>query len=173
MGVKQSGRLFQPEHRNSEAKLFNQVIIRTKQIHSNNFYLTANSSMVAKKVILNDSFCSSLKNSYDTEIMKILRNETHLHLPIETVTHLTVLTSKGIISGKWLKLHSKWKSLSLWMTVEVEMESWWAILVIEVFSINFWAIFWLMIRGIWWFLLTIEVSATIVLNSDSTWIVAC
>ena len=100
MGVKQSGRLFQPEHRNSEAKLFNQVIIRTKQIHSNNFYLTANSSMVAKKVILNDSFCSSLKNSYDTEIMKILRNETHLHLPIETVTHLTVLTSKGIISGK-------------------------------------------------------------------------
>ena len=143
-------------------KLFNQVIIRTKQIHSNNFYLTANSSMGAKKVISDDSLCSTLKNSYDTEIVKILLNEPHLHLPIETVTHLTVLTSKGIISGKWLKLHSKWKSLSLRMTVEVEMASWCEISVIEVFSISFWVIFWLMIRGIWWFLLTIEVSATIV-----------
>lgn len=79
--------------------------------------------MVAKKVISDDSLCSILKNSYDTEIIKILRNEPHLHLPIETVIHLTVSTSKGIISGKWLKLHSKRKSLSLRMTVEVEMAS--------------------------------------------------
>ena len=89
--------------------------------------------MGAKKVISDDSLCSTLKNSYDTEIVKILLNEPHLHLPIQTVTHLTVLTSKGIISGKWLKLHSKWKSLSLRMTVEVEMASWCEISVIEVF----------------------------------------
>ena len=105
--MKQSPRLFQPEPRNSKAKLLSQVIVRAKHILRNDSHLTANSSMVAKKVISDDSLCSTLKNSYDTEIVKILRNEPHLHLPIETVTHLTFLTSKGIISGKWLKLHSK------------------------------------------------------------------
>ena len=78
MGVKQSGRLFQPEPRNLKAKLFNQVIIRTKHIHSNNFHSTSDCSIVAKKVVPDDSLCSSLKNSDDTEIIKILRNETHL-----------------------------------------------------------------------------------------------
>ena len=80
MGVKQSGRLFQPEPRNLKAKLFSQVIIRTKHIHSNNFHLTSDCSIVAKKVIPDDSLCSSLKNSDDTEIIKILRNGTHLSL---------------------------------------------------------------------------------------------
>ena len=74
MGVKQS------EPRNLKAKLFSQVIIRTKHIHSNNFHLTSNGSIVAKIVISDDSLCSSLKNSDDTEIIKILRNETHLSL---------------------------------------------------------------------------------------------
>ena len=87
-----------------------------------------------------DSLCSSLKNSDDVEFFEILRNETHLQLPIETVTPLTVSTSQDIISGRREKSCSKWKSLSLRMTVEVEIDSWWAMSVIEVFSISFWAI---------------------------------
>ena len=162
MGVKQSGRLFQPEPRNLKAKLFRQVIIRTKHIHGNNFHLTSDCSIISKKLISYDSLCSPLKNSDDIEFIKILRNETPLHLPIETVTLLTVSTSQDIISGSRLKSFLKWKSLSLRMTVDVEMGSWWAISVIEVFSISFWAIFWLMIRGIWWFFVTREVSATII-----------
>ena len=123
MGVKQSGRLFQPEPRNSKAKLFIQVIIRTKHIHSNDFHSTSDGSIIFKKVISNDSLCSALKNSDDIEIVKILRNEIHLHLPIETVTPLTVSTSQDIISGRREKSCSKRKSLSFRMTVEVEMES--------------------------------------------------
>ncbi|CKG08403.1 ABC transporter%2C membrane-spanning permease [Streptococcus pneumoniae] len=61
-----------------KAKLFSQVIVRAKHIHSNNFDATSDSSIVAKKVISNDSLCSSLKNSDDIEIVKILRNEAHL-----------------------------------------------------------------------------------------------
>ena len=80
MGVKQSGRLFQPEPRNLKAKLFRQVIVGTKHIHGNNFHLTSDCSIVAKKVISDDSLCSSLKNSDDTEFVKILRNGTHLSL---------------------------------------------------------------------------------------------
>ena len=160
--MKQSGRLFQPEPRNSKAKSFSQVIVRTKHIHHNDFHLTTNSSIVAQKVISDDSLCPAFKDSDDIVLVKILRNETHLHLPIETVTPLTVSTSQDIISGSRLKSCLKWKSLSLRMTVEVEIDSWWAISVIEVFSINFWVIFWLMIRGIWWFFLMIEVSATII-----------
>ena len=162
MGVKQSGRLFQPEPRNPKAKLFSQVIIRTKHIHGNDFHLITDSSIVAKKVISDDGLSSTFKKGDDIEFVKILSNKTHLHLPIKTVTPLTVSTSQDIISGSRLKSCLKWKSLSLRMTVEVEMASWWAISVIEVFSINFWAIFWLMIRGIWWFFLTIEVSATVI-----------
>ena len=80
MGVKQSGRLFQPEPRNSKAKLFSQVIVGVKHIHSNDFHLTTNGSIVAQKVISDDSLCSTLKNSDDIELVKILRNKAHLSL---------------------------------------------------------------------------------------------
>ena len=101
--MKQSGRLFQPERGNSKAKLFIQVIVRAKHIHSNDFHLTMNGSIVAQKVISDDSLCSILKNSDDIELVKILRNKAHLHLPIETVTPLTVSTSQDLISGSRLK----------------------------------------------------------------------
>ena len=78
MGVKQSGRLFQPEPRNLKAKLFRQVIVGTKHIHSNNFHLTSDCSIISKKLISDDGLCSPLKNSDDIEFIKILRNETHL-----------------------------------------------------------------------------------------------
>ena len=123
MGVKQSGRPFQPEPRNSKAKLFGQVIVRAKHIHRDDFHLTTNGSIVAKKVISDDSLCSAFKNSDDIELIKILSNETHLYLPIETVTPLTVSTSQDIISGRRERLCLKRKSLSLRMTVEVEMAS--------------------------------------------------
>ena len=80
MGVKQSGRLFQPEPRNSKAKLFSQVIVRTKHIHSNDFHLTANDSIVAQEVISDDSLGSTFKRGDNVEIVKILCNETHLSL---------------------------------------------------------------------------------------------
>ncbi|COU10953.1 Uncharacterised protein [Streptococcus pneumoniae] len=65
---------------NVKAKLFSQAIVRAKHIHSNNFDATSDNSIVAKKVISNDSLCSSLKNSDDIELVKILRNEAHLSL---------------------------------------------------------------------------------------------
>ena len=46
-----------------------------------------------KKMISDDSLCSTLKNSYDIEVFKILRNKAHLHISIETVTPLTVSMS--------------------------------------------------------------------------------
>ena len=61
-------------------KLFSQVIVRAKHIHSNDFHLTAHGSIVAKKVIPDDSLCSSFKNSDDIKIIKILSNKTHLSL---------------------------------------------------------------------------------------------
>ena len=61
-------------------KLSSQVIIRTKHIHSNDFYSTSDGSIIFKKVILDDRLCSTFKNSDDIEIFKILRNETHLSL---------------------------------------------------------------------------------------------
>jgi len=115
--VKHSGRLFQPEPRNSKAKLSSQVIIRDKHIHSNDFDRT----LIFKKMISDDGLCSTFQNCDDIEIVKILRNETHLHLSIETVTPLTISTSQDIISGRRSCL--KRKSLSLRMTVEVEIES--------------------------------------------------
>ena len=101
--------------------MFAQVIVGTKHVHSNDFHLIANGSIVAKKVISNDGLCSALKNSDDIEIVKILCNEAHL--PIETVTPLTVSTSQDIISGRREKSCLKRKSLSLRMTVEVEIPS--------------------------------------------------
>ena len=80
MGVKQSGRLFQPEPRISKAKLFSQGIVRTKHIHRNDFDATSDGSIILKKVISDDSLCSPLKNSDDIELFKILRNEAHLSL---------------------------------------------------------------------------------------------
>ncbi|CVZ03563.1 Uncharacterised protein [Streptococcus pneumoniae] len=65
---------------NVKAKLFSQAIVRAKHIHSNNFDATSDGSIIFKKVISNDSLCSSLKNSDDIEIVKILRNEAHLSL---------------------------------------------------------------------------------------------
>ena len=123
MGVKQSGRPFQPEPRNSKAKLSGQVIVRTKHIHRNDFYTTSDGSIIFKKVITNDSLCSAFKNSDDSEFVKILCNETHLHPSIETVTPLTVSTSQDIISGRRERSCLKRKSLSLRITVEVEMDS--------------------------------------------------
>ena len=80
MGVKQSGRLFQPEPRNPKAKLFSQVIIRTKHIHSNDFDAISDGSIIFKKVISDDSLCSSFKDSEDIEFFKVLSNEAHLSL---------------------------------------------------------------------------------------------
>ncbi|CEV60436.1 Uncharacterised protein [Streptococcus pneumoniae] len=85
---------------NVKAKLFSQVIVRAKYIHSNNFDATSDGSIILKKVISDDSLCSSLKNSDDIELFKILRNKAHLHLPIETVTPRTVSTFQDIISGR-------------------------------------------------------------------------
>ena len=104
-----------------KAKLFSQVVVRAKHIHRNDFHLTTNGSIVAKKVIPDDSLCSAFKDSDDIELIKILRNETHLHLPIETVTPLTVSTSQGIVSGRRERSCLKRKSLSLRMTVDVGM----------------------------------------------------
>lgn len=59
-------------------KLSSQIIVRTKHIHSNDFHLTTNSSIVAKKVISDDSLCSAFKNSDDIKLVKVLCNETHL-----------------------------------------------------------------------------------------------
>ena len=41
--------------------MFSQVIVRTKHIHRNDFHLTANDSIVAKKVISDDSLCGYLQ----------------------------------------------------------------------------------------------------------------
>ena len=90
-------------------------------------------------MISDDSLYSALKNSENIKLVKVLSNETHLHFPIETATLLTVSMSQDIISGRWLKSCLKWKALSFRMSVDVWMESWWAISVIEVFSISFWA----------------------------------
>ncbi|VKL40452.1 Uncharacterised protein [Streptococcus pneumoniae] len=61
-------------------KLSSQAIVRAKHIHSNNFDATSDGSIIFKKVISDDSLCSSLKNSDDIEIVKILRNEAHLSI---------------------------------------------------------------------------------------------
>ncbi|VKD48241.1 Uncharacterised protein [Streptococcus pneumoniae] len=65
---------------NVKANLFSQAIVRAKHIHSNNFDATSDGSIIFKKVISDDSLCSSLKNSDDIEIVKILRNEAHLSI---------------------------------------------------------------------------------------------
>ena len=60
--------------------MFSQVIVRTKHIHRNDFHLTTNRAIVAQKMISYDSLCSTLKNSDNIELIKILSNETHLSL---------------------------------------------------------------------------------------------
>ena len=72
--MKQSGRLFQPEPRNSKTKLSGQVIIRAKQIHCNDLHSTADGSIIiiAKKAISNNRLCSAFKDSDDIEIFKAL-----------------------------------------------------------------------------------------------------
>ncbi len=55
-------------------------IVGTKHIHRNDFHLTTNSSLVAQKVISDDSLCPAFKHSDNVEIIKILCNETHLSL---------------------------------------------------------------------------------------------
>ena len=60
--------------------MFSQVIVRTKHIHRNDFHLTTNSSIVAQKVISDDSLCSAFKDSDDIEVIRILRNKAHFSL---------------------------------------------------------------------------------------------
>ena len=103
MGVKQSGRLFQPEPRNPKAKLFSQVIIRTKHIHSNDFDAISDGSIIFKKVISDDSLCSSFKDSEDIEFFKVLSNEAHLSL------------SEGILIPR----HNPWKTRKIMLKTEV------------------------------------------------------
>ena len=101
--MKQSGRLFQPEPRNSKAKSFSQVIVGAKHIHSNDFHLTTNSSIVAKKVISYDSLCPAFKNRDDIELFKILCNKAHLSL------------GKGIFVPR----HDLWKVRKIMLKTEV------------------------------------------------------
>ncbi|CJT91285.1 Uncharacterised protein [Streptococcus pneumoniae] len=63
---------------NVKAKLFSQAIVRAKHIHSNDFDATSDGSIILKKMLSDDSLCSTLKNSDDIELFKILRNEAHL-----------------------------------------------------------------------------------------------
>ena len=101
--MKQSCGLFQPDPRNSKAKLFSQVIVGTKHTHSNDFHLTTNGSIVAQKVISDDSLCSSIKNSNDIELIKILCNKAHLSI------------GKGVLVPR----HNLWKSRKIMIKVEV------------------------------------------------------
>ena len=110
--------MFQPEPRNSKANLFSQVIIRIKHIHSNDFRLTTNASIVAQKVISNDGLCSALKNSDNVEIVKILSNETHLSL-----SEGTLIPGHNLRKTRKIMLKTEVIELSLRMTVEVEMDS--------------------------------------------------
>ena len=107
-------------------KLFSQVIVKAKHIHRNDFDLTANGFIVAQKVISDDSLCPAFKDSDDIEIVKILHNETHL------------LLSKGVL----VPGHNLRQTRKIRLKVKVigfANDSWWTISVIEVFSINFWA----------------------------------
>ena len=61
-------------------KFTGNIVVRAKHIHSNDFHLTTNGSIVAQKMITYDSLCSTFKNSDDIEIVKTLRNETHISL---------------------------------------------------------------------------------------------
>ncbi|VLZ55543.1 Uncharacterised protein [Streptococcus pneumoniae] len=88
---------------NVKAKLFSQAIVRAKHIHSNNFDATSDGSIIFKKVISDDSLCSSLKNSDNIKIIKILRNETHLSL------------SEGILIPR----HNLWKPRKIMLKVKV------------------------------------------------------
>ena len=60
--------------------MFSQVIVRAKHIHSNDFHLTTNSSIVAQKVISDDSLCSAFKDSDDIEVIRVLRNKAYFSL---------------------------------------------------------------------------------------------
>ncbi|SNE53792.1 Type I restriction modification DNA specificity domain [Streptococcus pneumoniae] len=65
--------------------------------------VTTNGSIVAKKVISDDSLCSAFKNSDNIKIIKILRNETHLSL------------SEGILIPR----HNLWKPRKIMLKVKV------------------------------------------------------
>ena len=101
--MKQSGGLFQPKPRNLEAKFSGTIIVGAKHIHGNDFHATSHLSRITKKMIANGHLSPPIQDSYDLSGIKILCNEAHLHLPIETVTPLTVSTSQDIISGSRLK----------------------------------------------------------------------
>ena len=53
-------------------KFSGNIVVGAKHIHSNDFHLTANGSIVAQKVISDDSLCSAFKNSDDVEIIQNL-----------------------------------------------------------------------------------------------------
>ena len=114
--MKQSGRLFQADPRNSKAKLFSQVVVRAKHIHSNDFHLTANDSIVEQKVI--SMIVWVLPSS--TVIMLRLSKSCAIKLIFPLVK---AYSSQDIILGRLEKSCLKRKSLSLRMTVEVEMAS--------------------------------------------------
>ena len=97
--MKQSGRLFQPEPRNSKAKSFSQVM----DIHRNDFHLIANGSIVSQEVISDNNLCSSFKNSDDIEIVKILHNKTHF------------LFSKGVLVPR----HNLWQTRKIILEVKI------------------------------------------------------
>ena len=61
-------------------KFTGNIVVRAKHIHRNDFHLTTNSSLVAQKVISDDSLCSAFKNSDNVELVKILCNKAHLSL---------------------------------------------------------------------------------------------
>ncbi len=96
-----------------------------------------------------DSLCSALKNSDDIRLFKILRNKTRLSI-------VKAYSSQDIISGQTINVLKT-------EVIEFANDSWsWNRQLMgnvshEVFSIGFWAIFWLMTR-IWWFFLTISLS---------------
>ena len=141
-------------------KLSSQVMVGTEHVHCNDLDATSHLSGITKEMIANSHLCPSVEDWDDLERVKILRNEAHLYLPIETVTSLTVLTSQLMYSGSQARSALRSNSFSFRITVEVETAKLSAMSVIESFSITFWAIFCLTMVAIWWFFLTRELSAT-------------
>ena len=113
-------------------KFSGNIVVGAKHIHSNDFHLTTNGSIVAQKVISDDSLCSAFKDSDDIEVIRILRNKAHFSL-----SEGRLIPGHNLRKTRKIMLKTEVIELSLRMTVEVEMESWREISVIEVFSINF------------------------------------
>ena len=61
-------------------KFSGNIVVGTKHIHCNDFHLTTNSSLVAQKVISDDSLCSAFKDSDDIEVIRVLRNKAYFSL---------------------------------------------------------------------------------------------